>query len=293
MSQLQTLNLSFNFIEGIIPPQLGKLPNLTVLDLANNKLSSNIPSSIFNISSLQVIDFGYNSFSGNIPQKIDLSNNNLTGPLPASLFNISTLRLINLRNNEFGGELPQEMCQRAHSLEQISILNNNVGGSIPRSIGNCTTMKRLFLGNNLFTDEGQSKTYTNNFATFGYVAPEFGSKGIVSIKGDVYSYGVMLMEVFTRRKPTDEIFVDGLSLISWIQQSMAAGEIVHVVDPDLLEGSEEHVASTKKVCLSSIMELALNCCADSPEKRSSMKDVVDGLNKIKTYFLQMVIGSPF
>ncbi|MCI50317.1 LRR receptor-like kinase, partial [Trifolium medium] len=38
-------------------------------------------------------------------------------------------------------------------------------------------------------DDGQSKIHTGTLATIGYVAPEYGSKGIVSIKGDVYSYG--------------------------------------------------------------------------------------------------------
>ncbi|KAF7842249.1 receptor kinase-like protein Xa21 [Senna tora] len=57
--------------------------------------------------------------------------------------------------------------------------------------------------------EEKLQIYTKTFATVGYMAPEYGSEGVVSMKGDVYSYGIMLMEVFTRKKPIDDMFVEG------------------------------------------------------------------------------------
>ncbi|KAL8508543.1 hypothetical protein ACS0TY_018968 [Phlomoides rotata] len=63
--------------------------------------------------------------------------------------------------------------------------------------------------------EEQSTVLTNTLATLGYIAPEYGLEGLVSTRCDVYSYGVMLMESFTRKRPNDDMFGGDLSLTSW------------------------------------------------------------------------------
>ncbi|CAJ2658806.1 unnamed protein product [Trifolium pratense] len=122
-------------------------------------------------------------------------------------------------------------------------------------------------------DEGQSKTHTQTLATLGYVAPEYGSKGVISVKGDVYSYGIMLMEMFTAKKPTNEMFSEELTLKTWISESMV-NSVMEVVDYNLVSQNEKE--------LHEIFALALSCCADSPEARIKMTDVTTSLIKIKT-----------
>ncbi|ESR55785.1 hypothetical protein CICLE_v10018871mg [Citrus x clementina] len=134
----------------------------------------------------------------------------------------------------------------------------------------------------LFGEGEDSVTHTMTMATVGYMAPEYGSEGIVSAKCDVYSYGVLLMETFTRKRPTDEMFTGEMSLRRWVKESLPHG-LSEVVDANLVR--EEQAFSAKLDCLLSIMDLALDCCMESPDKRINMTDAAAKLNKIKGKFL--------
>ncbi|XP_040369795.1 probable LRR receptor-like serine/threonine-protein kinase At3g47570 [Rosa chinensis] len=131
---------------------------------------------------------------------------------------------------------------------------------------------------------GDSMTQTMTLATIGYIAPEYGMEGIVTIRGDVYSFGIVVMETFTRRKPTDEIFIGDMRFNQWVASFLDADAIAEVVDATLLGTEEDHEFVSKRECLSSIMRLAVACSAESPEERINMQEAVAMLKTIKIKF---------
>ncbi|GAY34237.1 hypothetical protein CUMW_276630 [Citrus unshiu] len=120
-------------------------------------------------------------------------------------------------------------------------------------------------------------------ATTGYMAP-----GMISAKGDVYCYGVLLMETFTRKNPTNEMFTGEISLRDWVRESLPRA-LSDVVDANLVR--EEQVFSPKMNCLLSIMHSALDCCMESPEQGASTKDAAEKLKKIRVKFLDDAAAS--
>ncbi|WMV30578.1 hypothetical protein MTR67_023963 [Solanum verrucosum] len=129
--------------------------------------------------------------------------------------------------------------------------------------------------------EDESDLYTTTLATFGYIAPEYGMDGLLSIKCGVYSYGIMLLETFTRRKPNE--FEGDLSLKQWVIYSLPKA-VMDVVDANLVTPMDNRLQKDLDV-VASIMKVALDCCAESPARRTNMKDVAGILQKIKIQLL--------
>ncbi|XP_073154111.1 probable LRR receptor-like serine/threonine-protein kinase At3g47570 [Henckelia pumila] len=136
----------------------------------------------------------------------------------------------------------------------------------------------------LLTEE-QRMEQTKTLGTIGYMAPEYGSTGTVSTMSDVYSYGILLMETFTGKKPTDEMFSAELTLKKWVSESFR-GDIMQIVNNPLLNSDGEIGISKYEKCLIiSILQVALECVTEIPNLRLKMNDVVSKLQKIKTEFL--------
>lgn len=98
--------------------------------------------------------------------------------------------------------------------------------------------------------------------------------------GDVYSFGIMMMETFTRKRPSDDMFGGNLSLKRWVELSIPQ-KPDEVIDANLVMNLEEEQIDNNVQCVSAILELALKCTADSPMDRINMKEANAQLQKIR------------
>ncbi|CAL9002858.1 unnamed protein product [Prunus brigantina] len=136
------LDLSNNFLSGIIPPCLTAMRNLRVLNLARNNLTGTISNfQVTEYCLLEILELGGNQLGGQFPkslgkctqlQVLNLGNNRITDTFPCLLKNMSTLRVLVLRSNNFYGGIG---CPNTYGtwpvLQIIHLAHNNFTGEIP------------------------------------------------------------------------------------------------------------------------------------------------------------------
>ncbi|KAK4786552.1 hypothetical protein SAY86_010385 [Trapa natans] len=124
--------------------------------------------------------------------------------------------------------------------------------------------------------EGKGSIATCLAGTFGYLAPEYAVTGRVSTKVDVFSFGVILMEIITGRKALDEsLDEDSVHLVTWFRRRLTDKENLEKDIDEAIELNEETLGSIRTVA-----ELAGHCCAREPYQRPEMGYVVNVLSSI-------------
>lgn len=122
--------------------------------------------------------------------------------------------------------------------------------------------------------------------SIGYLAPEYGVTGKVSTEGDVYSYGILLLEMFTGKRPTDEMFKDGLTLHNFARAAIPDG-VLGIIDPTLQEKLLQGELNMSRIkrdiyeSLVSIFRIGVSCSNELPRDRVEMKDVIGELQAIR------------
>ncbi|XP_062198036.1 receptor kinase-like protein Xa21 isoform X2 [Phragmites australis] len=123
--------------------------------------------------------------------------------------------------------------------------------------------------------------------TIGYAAPEYGAGNMVSTHGDIYSYGILVLEMVTGKRPTDSRFTQELSLREHVELGLH-GRLLDVVDIQLSLGLEnEHQTvndfsrKTQINCLISLLRLGVSCSQETPSSRMSTGDIIKELHDIK------------
>lgn len=120
--------------------------------------------------------------------------------------------------------------------------------------------------------------------TPGYVPPEYYQSFRCTAKGDVYSLGVVLLELLTGRRPTDKDDFGDTNLVGWVRMKVREGKQKEVIDPKLVaavRGSSDEAAEVEEVKeMVRYMEISMQCVEDFPSKRPNMLQVVAMLREL-------------
>uniref|UniRef100_A0A803MI52 non-specific serine/threonine protein kinase n=1 Tax=Chenopodium quinoa TaxID=63459 RepID=A0A803MI52_CHEQI len=126
-------------------------------------------------------------------------------------------------------------------------------------------------------DEGSVPHHISTIVkgTPGYLDPEYFLTHQLTDKSDVYSLGVVFLELLTGVPPISH----GKNLVREVNAAQKSGSLFDIIDSKMGDYPSE--------CVERFIELALRCCQDKPEMRPSMLDVVRELENL----LQLVPDS--
>ncbi|KAI5315589.1 hypothetical protein L3X38_044765 [Prunus dulcis] len=275
------LNLSFNALSGIIPPQVSALNKLSILDLSHNKLEGDLLA-LSGLENLVSLNISYNNFTGYLPDEklfrqlsaTDLAGNEglcSRGHDFCFLSNVYRTRKMMGEDNdsEMGGDSwPWQFTPfrrfginaevRDSFSAEVKTLGSIRHKNIVRFLGCCWNrntrllmyeyMPNGSLGGLLHERSGTSRPTTSSLVqtltpallisglpslsmketsldssntvagSYGYIAPEYGYMMKITEKSDVYSYGVVVLEVLTGKQPIDPTIPDGLHIVDWARK---------------------------------------------------------------------------
>ncbi|TKW36364.1 hypothetical protein SEVIR_2G435700v4 [Setaria viridis] len=135
-----------------------------------------------------------------------------------------------------------------------------------------------------------SKSTIGIRGTVGYLAPEYGEGSEVSPSGDVYSFGIILLEMLTGKVPTHSIFTDGLTLQKHVEMAFP-DQLMDIVDPAILsiEDSDlqDKIQGWGEIngIILSIIKLAMMCCKQTPAERICTRDAAVEMHRIRMQYV--------
>ncbi|XP_062218229.1 tyrosine-sulfated glycopeptide receptor 1-like [Phragmites australis] len=113
---------------------------------------------------------------------------------------------------------------------------------------------------------------TELVGTLGYIPPEYGQGSVATLRGDMYSFGVVLLELLTGRRPV-LILSTSKELIQWVQEMRSEGKQIEVLDPALRgTGYEEQMLK--------VLETACQCVNHNRSMRPTIQEVVSCLDSV-------------
>ncbi|GKU97042.1 hypothetical protein SLEP1_g10225 [Rubroshorea leprosula] len=128
----------------------------------------------------------------------------------------------------------------------------------------------------LMASSDESSYVNGELGEFGYIAPEYSSTMVPSLKGDGYGLGVVLLELVTGQKPLEvETSEDGFkgNLVDWVNHLSNSGRIKDAIDKAISgKGHDEDILQ--------FLKIAMNCVVTRPKDRWSVFQVYQSLRNL-------------
>jgi serine/threonine protein kinase len=117
--------------------------------------------------------------------------------------------------------------------------------------------------------QGDAASSSTSVGTLGYVSPEAILTGEVTKESDVYSFGIVLLELLTGKRPV--MFTQDEDIVKWVKKQLQRGQITELLEPGLLELDPES-SEWEEFLLG--VKVGLLCTAPDPLDRPTMSDIV-------------------
>ncbi|KAG2648574.1 tyrosine-sulfated glycopeptide receptor 1-like [Panicum virgatum] len=115
---------------------------------------------------------------------------------------------------------------------------------------------------------------TELVGTLGYIPPEYGHGWVATLRGDIYSFGVVLLELLTGLRPVP-VLSTSKELVPWVLEMRSQGMQIEVLDP-VLHGTGHEEQMLK------VLEVACKCVDYNPSMRPPIMEVASCLERINT-----------
>ncbi|KAH9702424.1 protein kinase domain-containing protein [Citrus sinensis] len=307
------LNLSHNNLSGTIPKELETLPFLENLNLSFNNFEGQLPSmSVFtNTSVISIV--GNGKLCGGVPElrllscAIESSKkqiHHLGSSMDSGGNDFKALAFEFMPSGSLESWLhPNEATRRLDLAEGLKIAVDIVAAfglsSSPLRNTNYFGLARFLPTNVTNPMKGQSNSAAV-WGSIGYVPP---GESILNMewvaryqhKGKGYSCGILLLEIMTGKRPTDEMFADCLSLHNFCKMALPE-RVMELVYSRLLQGvdkdAEDEPCMKAKIreCLTSLGRIGIASLTETPNERMGVREMVMEMNVIKEVLLGVRIN---
>eukprot|EP00271_Cylindrocystis_brebissonii_P019771 TRINITY_DN6201_c0_g1_i1.p1 TRINITY_DN6201_c0_g1~~TRINITY_DN6201_c0_g1_i1.p1 ORF type:complete len:1333 (+),score=204.16 TRINITY_DN6201_c0_g1_i1:466-4464(+) len=112
--------------------------------------------------------------------------------------------------------------------------------------------------------------------TVGYLAPEYARQGILSLRSDVFAFGIVLFQVITGRRPGAACMAEQ-GMARWVPQTWKAGGLKAVLDPNMV------LQDGDLAMITGALRVGILCTSRTPSMRPSMDEVVHFLESLDSF----------